>query len=77
MRLALWLSGLAAAVALALAANVLLLRTDGGRDDPAGSLSPNLVRPLGRPTIGPTEPVTTTNGDDEHGGKGRDHSEDD
>ena len=38
MRLALWLSGLAAAVALALAANVLLLRTDGARDDPAGTV---------------------------------------
>jgi hypothetical protein len=77
MKLALWLAGLAGALAVALAANVLLLRTDGNRDDRAGTLSPKLLRPLAQPTPRPTGPATatvTTTGDD---GKGRDHPEDD
>ena len=73
MNVALWLAGLAAAVALALAANVVLLRTDGSNGDPAGRLSPKLVRPVVTPTTGPAPTTTEPN---DHG-RGRDHVEDD
>jgi hypothetical protein len=64
VKIVLWSAGLAAAVLLALAANVVLLRTDGSRGDPAGSLSPKLVHPVERPTLAPA--ATTTSPEADH-----------
>ncbi len=80
MKLALWAAGVLAAVAIAVAANVVLLRTGDTGSDPIGTLSPTLFRPPAQRPATTTEPTTT--GDDHHTGTdshtpGGDDSEDD
>ncbi len=84
MKVALWTLAVLAAVAVALAANVLLLRTDGSRTEPIGTLSPKLVRaPIQpatrtRPAAATTTTTQQTTTVDDHGAStGRDHPEDD
>ena len=85
MKLALWSAAVLAAVVLAVAANVLLLRTRDNSTEPLGTLSPTLVRLPAQPALRPTTTTTgrtttrpTTTADD-HGsdGTGGDHPEDD